>query len=386
MADGRRTWQEWLGACVTALACVGLTLGAVLGILGAGASAAAARTGVYWGATAAQSTPSGDQWAPWAWTAFTSFEQDAGKDASLLNWGTSFCVAAACPNPYEPGDAGDYDTFAAQLASFDEVRADGAIPFFTWASDSGYTDAQIAAGGEDVPITAWAQAAAAWGHPFFLRFDWEMNGNWFPWGVGVDGNTAADYVAMWRHVYDIFQSVGATNVTFVWCPNVDPQGGTEPDDPSSDLYSPLANLYPGDQYVGWTCLDGYNYAGSWASWRSIFAPTYTTITTRGELSPGASAKPMMIAETGSQENTAAQPTKAGWITGMFDSLPFRFPDIHGLMWFNVPDANQWPIESSPAAQAAFAAGVRAPRYVTNRFSALADTGQPIAPPSIAAGG
>jgi beta-mannanase len=49
-----------------------------------------------------------------------------------------------------------------------------------------------------------------------------MNGTWSPWAVGVNGNTAAHYVAAWRHVHRIFTKVGATNATWVWCPNVDP--------------------------------------------------------------------------------------------------------------------------------------------------------------------
>ena len=46
--------------------------------------------------------------------------------------------------------------------------------------------------------------AQEWGHPFFLRFDWEMNGFWFPWSEGVNGNKPGEFVAAWRHVHDIF--------------------------------------------------------------------------------------------------------------------------------------------------------------------------------------
>jgi hypothetical protein len=31
-------------------------------------------------------------------------------------------------------------------------------------------------------------------HPHELEF----NGSWYPWSIGVNGNTAADYVAAWR--------------------------------------------------------------------------------------------------------------------------------------------------------------------------------------------
>ena len=80
------------------------------------------------------------------------------------------------------------------------------------------------AGTHDAYIREFAEDARDWGHPFFLRFNWEMNGNWFPWSEGVNGNQPGEYVAAWRHVHDIFTEVGATNATWVWCPNVDPGG------------------------------------------------------------------------------------------------------------------------------------------------------------------
>ena len=105
-----------------------------------------------------------------------------------------------------------------------------AIPFFSWSSQSipsgldepDFQLADVIAGSYDSYIREFAEGARDWGHPFFLRFDWEMNGNWFPWSEGVNGNQSGEYVAAWRHVHDIFTAVGATNVTWVWCPNVDP--------------------------------------------------------------------------------------------------------------------------------------------------------------------
>src|SRR5262249_4335593 len=119
-----------------------------------------------------------------------------------------------------------------QTPQFDLVRQHGVIPLLDWGSnndalahDPGYTDSAIAQGSQDGYITQFAKDAKAWGHPFFLRFDWEMNGNWFNWGVNSEqGNSAADFVAMWRHVHDVFARVGASNVTWVWCPNVQERG------------------------------------------------------------------------------------------------------------------------------------------------------------------
>ena len=115
----------------------------------------------------------------------------------------------------------------------ENVRAYGAIPVFSWNSTVEPAEPRPARlqprtmidGRYDSYIREFATKAKEWGHPFFLRFDWEMNGFWFPWSEGVNGNTPGQFVAAWRHVHDIFTAVGATNATWVWCPNVDLNGG-----------------------------------------------------------------------------------------------------------------------------------------------------------------
>ena len=54
--------------------------------------------------------------------------------------------------------------------------------------------------------------------PIALSFGHEMNGNWYPWGTAQ--TTAAEFVAAWRHIHDVFARAGATNVIWVWNPNV----------------------------------------------------------------------------------------------------------------------------------------------------------------------
>ena len=65
-----------------------------------------------------------------------------------------------------------------------------------------------------------------------------MNSDGYPWSVGANGNTTEQYVAAWRHVHDVLLHEGATNVRWVWNPDL-----TYPDRPS------YASLYPGDGYV-----------------------------------------------------------------------------------------------------------------------------------------
>ncbi len=117
-----------------------------------------------------------------------------------------------------------------------------------------------------------------------------MNGGWFPWSEGVNGNKSGEFVTAWRHVHDIFTSVGATNVTWVWCPNIDP----------TNDFQNLESLYPGDEYVDWTGLDGYNWGTNpakpdrWRSFDQLYKSTYDTI-----VKAVAPSKPLMISEIGS---------------------------------------------------------------------------------------
>jgi hypothetical protein len=145
-----------------------------------------------------------------------------------------------------------------------KARARGYLPVLSWGSyaagegtnQPGYRLSEIVGGRYDAFIRRWATGAKNWGHPF-LRFDWEMNTNSVPYSEHSNGNRRGEFVRMWRHVHRIFTRVGAENVTWVWCPNVE----------YSTSVKPLASLYPGDSYVDWTCLDGYNWgtnrAGTW---------------------------------------------------------------------------------------------------------------------------
>jgi len=190
-----------------------------------------------------------------------------------------------------------------------------------------------------------------------------MNGSWSPWGVLTNGNSPADFVPAWRHVHDIFSKVGATNVTWVWCPNIEYSGSSKP----------LADLYPGDGYVNYTCMDGYNWGtnpwkpNAWLSFAQTFGPTYNLI--GGTIAP---SKPMVIAETGSTEYGGS---KAAWITDMLGTqIPLNYPKIKGFLWFEKYDGNfDWPIETSTTSKNAFATAIKGPLYASNTYATLSNT-------------
>jgi mannan endo-1,4-beta-mannosidase len=319
---------------------------------------------LYWGAYFGDHL-TGTQ-PPWDMSAVSRLEALTGKRPSLVHFASPFasCRSSGC------------SFYAFPAAAMETVRRYGAIPFFSWGSQStpssldepDFQLADIITGTYDEYIRTFAEAARRWGHPFFLRFNHEMNGRWFPWAEGVNGNRRGEYVQAWRHVHDIFRRVGATNVTWTWCPNVDVAGSL----------GSLRPLYPGDRYVDWTCLDGYN-AGTdprrpdvWRTFDEIFGSTYQEVVQR--VAPD---KPMVIGEVASSELGGS---KAAWIEDMLSSIPRRYPQIRGIVWFErVEDGVNWPIETSRSSLSAFARGIQGPAYVSNDYSDL--SGGSIRPPS-----
>lgn len=280
-------------------------------------------TSILWGARMdGEVYGTGD--APWDLNTWDTFESHAGKKVGLVEMGQPFGVH--------------------DLSAFNTIRSRNAIPLLGTALQ-GFTIEQVIAGNADATIDAWATKIGTQGHPCFFRPWWEMNGNWgYKWQTGA-GVTAAEYVAAWRRFRTRSDAAGASNVTWVWNPNNFVPGGSVPDP---------TPWYPGDEYVDWMGFDGYNFGGS------SVASAYDTI--YAKLQQLAPAKSICVSETASAEGGSVP--KVTWINDVFARLPVNYPKIRAWCWFNwnVLDAGQsvrrtWPIESSPSAQAAFAAGI-----------------------------
>lgn len=237
----------------------------------------------------------------------------------------------------------------------DGIVSRGIMPMVTWEPwdytggivQPAYALRTIAAGTYDDYIRQYARDSKAWGQPYYLRFAHEMNGDWYPWGRGISGNTPADYIAAWRHVHDIFREEGATNVRWVWSPNVADANST-----------PFAQVYPGDNYVDWIGVVGYNWGASyswsgWVSFAALFGPSYAQL---AALSP----RPIMITEVGCSETGG---DKAAWILqGLLNDLPLRFPRVRAVLWFNANQEADWAITTSPSALEAYKRVVSSPLY------------------------
>lgn len=230
-----------------------------------------------------------------------------------------------------------YRDFGLPLLYSNEIanlRASAQTPMVTW-EPYGQSLAGIASGEFDSYLRDSARLAQSWGGPLMIRFAHEMNAGWYPWGAG--GNSPSTYLDAWRHVVSVFRQQGAANVKWVWSPNVD-SGGEYP----------IARYFPGDSFVDYVALDGYNWgtaAGdSWTSLADVFSSSYRTLTR-------ISKRPVVIAETGSSETGG---DKAGWIrTGFLHAIPQLFPRVSAVLWFNRSQEDDWRIASSSASLEAY---------------------------------
>jgi hypothetical protein len=304
---------------------------------------------VYWGAWLGgnvYSTPEkeyGD--GPWDSETWNLFEKHAGKKISIEHFGQ--------PAPWNQAFA---------EGPLNLTRERGAIPLMDMDPD-GVTLKEVVEGKKDSYFKTWAKAVKAWGYPMFFRWTWEMNGTWFQWGAEAAANPTL-YKEAWWHLHDIVEEQGASNVTWVWCPNLSFPGSTS-----------LSSLYPGKEsegkskYVDWTCLDGYNFGtnpeqpDSWKSFSTLYTTSYN------ELLSLAPNKPIMIGEMASTEYGGS---KASWITDAIGTqIPKNFPKIKAVVWFNKWDGGRdWPIETSSTSESAFAGAIASTYYAGNTFGSL----------------
>jgi prepilin-type N-terminal cleavage/methylation domain-containing protein len=198
------------------------------------------------------------------------------------------------------------------LASVNAVSQNGSIPLIDLSCSS---ISHLTGGQEDSTLATYAQAAKSYAKPIFLRWYWEMNlddsGNKACGGY----NNGTAYIAAWRHIWSIFNAAGASNVAFVWCPSVQ---------------SDASQYYPGDKYVDWISVDGYDRQHQGISaFTDVFSKFYKQWV--------GSAKPIMVAETG-----ATSPDQAQYIQGIAQTLPNQFPQIKALVYFDaVGPAADW---------------------------------------------
>ena len=288
--------------------------------------------------------------APADRTKLLSLEQEVGRDPAIVMW-------------YEEWEG--ESSFPASEAGWLYDR--GMVPMITWepwevrtgpneevVDQPKYRLSNIVRGEFDDYIRTYAESLHRYGGPVMLRPFHEMDGNWYPWGGTVNGNSPADELAAWRHVHDLFEEVGATNVTWVWSVNFYSVPTTA--DNTIDRY------WPGWTYVDWVGISGFNRGATsprvaWRSFEDVNGDRYRELVRYG--------KPVAVTETGAPELGG---DKASWISDTFENLPTAFPRLAALVWYDTRETNpeDWRIESSQASLRAFKDAVALPHVLSAR--------------------
>jgi beta-mannanase len=160
----------------------------------------------------------------------------------------------------------------------------------------------------------------------------------------MDGNkkaeyagTPAEYIAAWQQIVRTFRAEGTDNVSWVWCPNASAFNDGE-----------AQEFYPGDEFVDWTCADGYNWApgrkgDDYRSFKDIFGGFYGWAALHD--------KPIMVGEFGVQERNPGE--KARWITDARESIKTDFPLMRAIVYFSSNKDYDWRLTTSDSAVQAF---------------------------------
>lgn len=240
---------------------------------------------------------------------------------------------------------------------------------------------------DDEVVRPAAQDAAEFGNPMFIRWSWEMDGDWYlhngPNAFGPLGKQSwadtddlnkyfgdpdkADgperFIAAWRHIRSIFDEEGADNVIWVWSPNWRsfPIVSIAP-------WNALAAYYPGDDQVDWIGTSTYfrgDGGNEWLSFRDMFDHTYPGLSI-AEFHALHPEKPVMIAEIGADEKSDDDQAKAEWIKNTYGTEVKEYSYIKALLWFSVfkeEEGIDWRVNSSEASLKAYRMAISDPYYL-----------------------
>lgn len=230
------------------------------------------------------------------------------------------------------------------LDALTRIADSGSTPILTlepWVPGQGVEQPEFAVetitqGRHDADLRRWAHELRVWGRPMLLRFAHEPNGTWYPWCVGVNGNTAADYREAWRHVRNVFRAAGVEQVSFVWTANVPFKGSTD-----------AAETFPGLDSVDYLGLDGYNWGdadgGQWQEPGEVFDQGLATL----RALPG--ALPILVTEVASAEGAAPGTDKARWIDDFVRGVAGS-DRVIGFVWFQAVKERDWRFNSTREAE------------------------------------
>jgi hypothetical protein len=239
----------------------------------------------------------------------SSFESQAGKPMDIVavfsGWGDSF------------------------------PASDKSKTLLIFWEQTGITLDNIISGRSDSYIKQYADSIKSYSGPVMLAPLHEMNGNWNSWDGSVGNNTPQKVILAFQRIHDLFADV--PNAEFVWAVNNESVPNTQA--------NAIANYYPGDDYVNYVAVDGFNFGNPWQTYDQIFSSALSQLR--------AYKKPILITSMASAPGT----NKAQWIINALDEI-YEDNDVMGFVWFNENKEKNWLISSDPNSLQAFRDGIQ----------------------------
>lgn len=185
----------------------------------------------------------------------------------------------------------------------------------------------IVSGGVDWYLRHYADIIKNLRFPVMLSFAHEMNGAWYPWAHRFTPPKL--FVAMWRHIHQVFTLEGATNITWVW--TINKIGGSAVG--GLRTYR-TREEWPGSAYVDLVGIDAYfRTPGQWFTDR--FVPTIKFLRTFTH-------KPILVTETGIYPNRY----DGQQLQSLFRGI--RRYNLRGFIYFNLNMQQPWQLSRQSA--------------------------------------
>jgi hypothetical protein len=195
---------------------------------------------------------------------------------------------------------------------------------------------EIVAGRWDRVIRTAADRMKALDAPLLLRWDFEMDQDRGQW-ENIGGPSR--FIAAWRHMYNLFQRRGATNVEWMWAPRA-----------QSFKTGRAQHYYPGAGYVDWIGASAVPEK-NWAPFAKIFnggshGGFYTWASQRH--------KPLVV-WVGVRERPNHPTWKARWLGHLRSTLKRSMTAVKALIYYDAasPDGLRYYAHTSTRAWRAF---------------------------------
>ncbi|MDQ6724472.1 MAG: hypothetical protein M3Z01_09470 [Thermoproteota archaeon] len=265
--------------------------------------------------------------------AIYNFENNSGKKLALVVFSNDW-----------------YDGISFPIAMANIIKQNNAVPIIRmvpWVSNGQnlsnagpYTVSNISNGQHDTALKQWAKTARIFRSPILVDFGYEPNTNYFPWSK----QGAAKYIDAYRHIVSIFRQQNATNVYFIYHPDM----GSNVDE--------MKKWYPGDQYVDWILASAYGDDGKIGS-LGVLNNSYQ------KLAAISASKPLGIEEWGIGSPTDTKNT----LNALAQN---KFPKIRILsIWNEGPTGGMdRRIEQSPEMLKSYKDGIANSFYLSSNFN------------------